>query len=128
VARAGLGCGVMALIAGGLTLWISQTIKNDTEKEIAHPTCASDFHHCADNADIINHYHPKNGISMSVECESVAEETAKFGKPSFSWPGFWFVLRGSLIRRERDGDIDRQRSAIQQRLWSNGARCCEVLL
>jgi hypothetical protein len=85
---AGIGCGTVAVIFGAFFVWAIAEGNKDTEAENAHPTCISDYRLCADNADVINHYRPKNGYSMNAACQSAAESTAKFGTPTFPWLSF----------------------------------------
>jgi zinc-ribbon domain len=109
---AGIGCGGIMLVIIAFIAWAINEGGKIEEQEKAHPTCVSDYTKCTDNKDVVEHHQAHNGISMRVECETAAEQVAKYGKPDFpflpfstSRTGRSYIDSGTAILIENDAQF-----------------------
>jgi hypothetical protein len=62
------------------------------ERTEVHSTCNSDWHLCADNSDLVNHW---SGISgAQVSCKYEGEKLAKYCSPKWPWLSFGTFFKG----------------------------------
>ncbi len=54
--------------------------------------CRTDWHRCADNAQLANNY--REWSRVVVECKAAAQASARFGDPEFPWLPFGTFLNG----------------------------------
>jgi hypothetical protein len=85
---AGIGCGGIMLVIIAFVAYAVHEGGKIQEQEKAHPTCVSDYTKCSDNKDAIENHRSKDGISMQVECEHAAKQTARYGTPEFPYLPF----------------------------------------
>ena len=77
------GLGKLLLVLLGILGVIAYS---DYRKELAHPTCKSNWKLCSDNKDLVENN--SDQIGRSVECMSEATRQARYGEPK--WPSQYF--------------------------------------
>jgi hypothetical protein len=92
-----LGCAIAAfvvVIIGIVTITIATHYGEENQRqEKANPTCRSDYLKCTDNKDMVEHHSP-NSISLAVLCKLAAQDTAKYGSPTFPFVPFGTYYSG----------------------------------
>jgi hypothetical protein len=104
------GCGSVFIVTVIVIAVILIIAGYKGEKQSANPSCKSDWHVCADNADLVNHY---NGIiSAQTDCKFEATKLAKYGDPKFPflhfstfYSGNAYVKTGVVVLLEKDAQF-----------------------
>jgi hypothetical protein len=90
----GAGCGGLFVIGiVGFFAYVIYAGSAIHEREKVNPTCVSNFQKCQDNTDLVEH-HSRDGISLAVLCKSAAQDTAKYGSPTFPFVPFGTYYSG----------------------------------
>jgi hypothetical protein len=77
----------------GLLFGDHETQKQQQSSSKSDNSCISDWRQCETNSALVNDY--AHISSIIRECESKAEEMAKYGEPEFPWGSFSTYLQGA---------------------------------
>ena len=90
----GMGCLIVVIIIIVSLSYAVHEGENIESAEKLHPTCVTNYRLCKDNADLVEHHRPVNGIKLSIECKTAAEEAARYGDPDIPFFGFGYYYTG----------------------------------